>query len=219
MKILNLYAGIGGNRTLWGDDHDITAVENDPDVAYVYHKRFPGDDVVIADAHSFLLHNYKDFDFIWSSPPCITHSRLNLAMKSDRYRKGIVRYPDMNLWAEIIFLKHYGFRAAWVVENVIPYYEPLVTPTATIGRHLFWSNLPLRSESRPAGQIENYNRLEFCKKFSVDPELLKGFKGNKPRQLLRNCVDPQLGGAILDLTLGKKQEQRHQLALDLGAEI
>lgn len=29
MKILNLYAGIGGNRKLWtpnGDEHDITAV-------------------------------------------------------------------------------------------------------------------------------------------------------------------------------------------------
>lgn len=28
MKILNLYAGIGGNRKLWPDDHEITAVEN-----------------------------------------------------------------------------------------------------------------------------------------------------------------------------------------------
>ena len=27
MKILNLYAGIGGNRKLWGDEHEITAVE------------------------------------------------------------------------------------------------------------------------------------------------------------------------------------------------
>lgn len=28
MKILNLYAGIGGNRKLWGDDHEVTVVEN-----------------------------------------------------------------------------------------------------------------------------------------------------------------------------------------------
>ena len=27
LKILNLYAGIGGNRKLWGNEHDITAVE------------------------------------------------------------------------------------------------------------------------------------------------------------------------------------------------
>jgi len=25
MKILNLYAGIGGNRKLWGNDHEITS--------------------------------------------------------------------------------------------------------------------------------------------------------------------------------------------------
>ena len=28
MKILNLYCGIGGNRRLWGNDHEVTAVEN-----------------------------------------------------------------------------------------------------------------------------------------------------------------------------------------------
>lgn len=32
MKILNLYAGIGGNRKLWGDIHHITAVELDPEL-------------------------------------------------------------------------------------------------------------------------------------------------------------------------------------------
>jgi DNA (cytosine-5)-methyltransferase 1 len=27
MKILNLYAGIGGNRKLWGDEYEVTAIE------------------------------------------------------------------------------------------------------------------------------------------------------------------------------------------------
>ena len=31
MKILNLYAGIGGNRKLWGDENEVTAIENNPD--------------------------------------------------------------------------------------------------------------------------------------------------------------------------------------------
>ena len=31
MKILNLYSGIGGNRKLWGDEHEVTAVENVPE--------------------------------------------------------------------------------------------------------------------------------------------------------------------------------------------
>lgn len=33
MKILNLYCGIGGNRKLWGDEHEITAVEFEPKIA------------------------------------------------------------------------------------------------------------------------------------------------------------------------------------------
>ena len=33
MNILNLYAGIGGNRHLWGDEHNITAVELNEKVA------------------------------------------------------------------------------------------------------------------------------------------------------------------------------------------
>lgn len=35
MKILNLYAGIGGNRKKWGDDHEITAVELDEEIAAI----------------------------------------------------------------------------------------------------------------------------------------------------------------------------------------
>ena len=39
MKILNLYAGIGGNRKLWGDGHDITAVQLVPEIGkYIFEK-------------------------------------------------------------------------------------------------------------------------------------------------------------------------------------
>lgn len=69
MKILNCYAGIGGNRKLWGDDHEITAVENDPDIAKIYQDFFPNDKVIVADAHQYLLDHFKEYDFIWSSPP------------------------------------------------------------------------------------------------------------------------------------------------------
>ena len=74
MKILNLYAGIGGNRKLWGDEHDITAVELDESIAKIYQDFFPNDTILIEDAHDYLLQNFKEFDFIWSSPPCPTHS-------------------------------------------------------------------------------------------------------------------------------------------------
>ena len=58
MKILNLYSGIGGNRKLWGDQHEITAVEYNEEIATVYKDYFPNDKVIIGDAHEFLLKNY-----------------------------------------------------------------------------------------------------------------------------------------------------------------
>lgn len=71
MKILNLYAGIGGNRKLWGDEHEITAVEYDPKIAEIYQKFFPNDKVIVTDAHQYLLEHFQEFDFIWSSPPVL----------------------------------------------------------------------------------------------------------------------------------------------------
>jgi len=73
MKILNLYCGIGGNRKLWGDEHEITAVEHDPNIAKIYQDFFPNDKMIVGDAHQYLLDHYKEFDFIWSSPPCPSH--------------------------------------------------------------------------------------------------------------------------------------------------
>jgi len=66
MKILNLYAGIGGNRALWGDEHQITAVEYDKKIADKYAILYPNDIVIVADAHQYLLDNYERFDFIWT---------------------------------------------------------------------------------------------------------------------------------------------------------
>ena len=82
MKILNLYAGIGGNRKLWRDV-DVTAVENDLQIANVYMDFFPDDTMVVGDAHQYLIDNFYKFDFIWSSPPCQTHSsfRKNICVK------------------------------------------------------------------------------------------------------------------------------------------
>ena len=76
MKILNIYAGIGGNRKLWGGEHEIIAVEHNPDIAAVYQDLYPNDTVIISDAHTYLLEHYKEFDFIWASPPCQSHSRI-----------------------------------------------------------------------------------------------------------------------------------------------
>ena len=137
MKILNLYACLGGNRYKWNevkDDIEVTAVELDPEIAKLYQERFPQDKVVVADAHQYLLDHYKEFDFIWSSPPCPTHSTFQITMKTKRKMK----YPDLKLYEEILFLKHF-YNGKYCVENVMPFYEPLIAAKKR-GRHLFWTN-------------------------------------------------------------------------------
>lgn len=151
MKILNLYAGIGGNRKLWSDEHEITAVEYDQKIADVYKEYFPNDTMIVADAHQYLLDHYKEFDFIWSSPPCPTHSITNHFLNA----QGIVRYPDMMLWQEIIFLKHFC-KVKFCVENVKSYYDPMFNPKA-IGRHYLWSNFIISSIEQPKKDIGRMN--------------------------------------------------------------
>lgn len=139
MKILNCYAGIGGNRKLWGDIHEITAVEYDSKIAAIYQDLFPNDTVIVGDAHEYLLNHYQEFDFIWCSPPCPTHSILNYSLNP----KGYVRYPDKVLYQEIILLKTF-FDGKYCIENVKSYYDPLIQPQIS-GRHYYWANFNIPS--------------------------------------------------------------------------
>ena len=197
MKILNLYAGIGGNRKLWGE-HEITSVEYREDIANVYRHYFPNDELIIDDAHKYLLDHYKEFDFIWSSPPCQTHSRARLwgFRNSDKVEQ---KYPDMKLYQEILFLKHY-FDGLWVVENVKPFYDPLIPPTAKLGRHLFWSNFYIPQTKIKEADINRGNRDEWSKLHGFD---LSDFKINSRKdQIYRNCVHPETGLHILNSAIG-----------------
>lgn len=184
MKILNLYAGIGGNRKLWPKEHEITAVEIKPEIAETYQKSFPEDQVIVGDAHQYLLEHYKEYGFIWSSPPCPTHSRVNYFLKAKR-----AVYPDMRLYEEIIFLENY-FKGKWVVENVIPYYEPLIRPYV-IGRHCFWSNFVLNRIDQPRDEIG-----KMCG---------KNQKAHDKTLEERNAINAELGLYILESAFNKKQ--------------
>ncbi len=202
MKILNLYAGIGGNRKLWGDEHEITAVEYDEATAEVYKSYFLNDTVIVTDAHQYLLDHHKEFDFIWSSPPCPTHSRLVMSNKT----KIKLEYPDMKLYQEIIFLKSFC-ESLFIVENVIPYYEPLIRPDVALHRHLYWCNFRISqfyvNNDRKHKNIE-YNHTVYG--FNVVESDI-----SDKRKALRNMVDPDLGLHILNCAQGifnsNKQEQ------------
>lgn len=199
MKVLNLYAGIGGNRKLW-KDVEVTAVELNPAIAAIYKRSFPKDKVIVADAHAFLIKHYREFEFIWSSPPCQSHSQL---MAIHNNRSYDARYPDLKLYEEIIFLKH-NHKGPWLVENVKPYYAPLVVPTFRMGRHLFWSNFPLRSDLRISVDPTRANNMKaLAHQLGMDcPERLKLPKGH-PEQIIRNCVHPEIGEVILKSAQGR----------------
>jgi len=205
MRILNLYAGIGGNRKLWGDQHEITAVEYKKDIAKVYQSFFPKDTVIVGDALDYLLKHFKEFDFIWASPPCPSHSVTNHFLKG----QNIYRLPDMTLYQQIIFLQTF-FDGKYVIENVIPYYDPLISPTAKLGRHLFWANFKIHKIDIDYVDIGTMNRKaskEAQRKAIIReaqiPELidlhgLKDFKIKNKRQVLRNCVLPEIGKHIFE---------------------
>ena len=204
MKILNLYAGIGGNRKLWGDKHEITAVEIDPKIAKIYQDFFPNDKVIVMDAHKYLLEHFKEFDFIWSSPPCPSHSRLRktFSFANDKIRKREPIYPDMKLYQEILFLKHY-FKGGWVVENVIAFYEPLIKPQE-IQRHWFWCDFILSNkkiigkDNIQFGRIKQYEKIQG---FNLDK-----YRNIDKRTILRNCVRPELGLHIFKMAFKDQQK-------------
>jgi len=194
VKILNLYAGIGGNRKLWSG-HNVTAVEYDPDIAHIYQDFFPEDKVVVGDAHAYLEEHYKEFDFIWSSPPCPTHSRMNFLIG----QRGIkMRFPNMKLYEEILFLKHF-FKGKWVVENVRSYYDPLIRPQE-IQSHYFWANFLIPETGRSREKVRNDKGQTLAIKMTQQGFQINNFYNYKrdKRTLLNNCVEPELGKHILE---------------------
>ena len=201
MKVLNLYACLGGNRLLW-DNCEVTAVELDPELARLYQERFPNDKVIITDAHQYLLDHYKEFDFIWSSPPCPTHSKVRFSQHTKE--SHIPKYADMKLYQEIIFLDNY-FKGKYVVENVIPYYEPLI-PAKKRGRHLYWTNflLPTDINERKEGKgIISITGDEVKKLSEFHNYDFNKYKGTQRRdKIARNLVDYEVGKTIFDTARG-----------------
>ena len=200
MKVLNLYACLGGNRYKW-TDCEVTAVELDEEAARLYQERFPNDAVIVADAHQYLLEHFKEFNFIWSSPPCQSHSKVRTTQKNRENFKFI--YPDLKLYEEIIFLDNF-YDGKFVVENVIPYYEPLISAQKR-GRHLYWTNfiLPNDINERKLDGIlcSMNNEIQTLSKFH-DYDFTK-YKGKQRLdKMARNLVDYEAGLTIFNTARG-----------------
>ena len=198
IKVLNLYAGIGGNRKLWRDC-EVTAVELNPEIASIYQDFFPDDKVIVADAHNYLLEHYEDFDFIWTSPPCQSHTRMRHLSMVRGYKP---KFPDMKLYEEIIFLKTW-FKGKYVVENVIPYYKPYENPKI-VDNHCFWTNFNIISSKKwDRGirskdlEVKQKDRGLDLSKYDVDSRL--------KRDMINNCVKDSVGLMIFECSQNQKQ--------------
>jgi DNA (cytosine-5)-methyltransferase 1 len=210
LKVLNLYAGIGGNRKLW-KNAEITAVEINQELADIYKGFYPDDEVVVGDAIDYLTKNYKKFDLIWASPPCQTHSKMRyLASKRGDYQ---AKLPDLSLYSLIIFLQHFCKDKLWVVENVCPYYKPLIEPQIKLDRHLFWSNFFIKIEEFIKPEVKHNKVTGKTDRFGISLEGVK--MKHRKDQIIRNCVNPELGLHILNCAL--KSEEVKQEAMQSEA--
>ena len=202
IRVLNLYAGLGGNRLLW-KNVKVVAVEINRQIAECYSEMFPDDEVIVTDAREFLLDNYSKFDFIWASPPCTSHSRARFwASKGKKYKPV---YPDFSLYEMIVFLQHFR-KKPWVVENTVPYYKPLIKPTVKIGRHYFWSNFRIsKIDIQGSDMVETSKIEEILKSKGLPVEIymkvLKKIRGMRKDRLVRDMVRPEIGKHILDEAL------------------
>ena len=204
IKVLNLHAGIGGNRKSWDSDKiEVIAVEFNEEIAGVYKKFYPRDKVIIDDAKDYLVKHWREFDFIWASPPCQTHSKMRyLASKRGSYD---AKLPNLELYEFVLFLKHFCKDKLWVVENVVPYYEPLIKPTGKLGRHLIWSNFEFEEKEIKDSNIKHNKVSSNSEKYGIT---LKDIKMKQRKdQIIRNCVNPELGKHLFDSAFNNKKEE------------
>lgn len=198
IKVLNLYAGIGGNRKLW-ENVEVTAVEYKQEIADIYKHFFPQDKVLITDAHQYLLEHFNEFDFIWSSPPCPSHSIVRKITCGENLQNKPI-FPNMKLYEEILFLQGYC-KKNWCVENVISWYDPLIKPFVS-GSHYFWSNFVI-PDFKTDSREHDSKIIKLEKRKGFDLSQFKTLTDKK--LLLRNCVEPELGLQIFNSAFKEKQ--------------
>ena len=100
----------------------------------------------------------------------------------------------MGLYQEIILLKHFHkLGSKFVVENVKPYYKPLIEPTAKLHRHYFWANFPI-SDFEVTNKRKHSDIVGSTTVYGVN---IKDTNIKNKRKSLRDMVDPELGLHIL----------------------
>jgi DNA (cytosine-5)-methyltransferase 1 len=120
-------------------------------------------------------------------------------------RKSKATYPDMKLYQEIILLEHF-FKGKYVVENVIPFYEPLI-PAKKRNRHLYWTNFNLPNDLN-GRKKNNFIQSKVSDLSEFHDYDFKKYKGNQRMdKIARNLVDYEAGKIIFETALGIIRKQ------------
>jgi DNA (cytosine-5)-methyltransferase 1 len=107
----------------------------------------------------------------------------------------------MSLYQEILLLNNFHRKdQKFVIENVKPYYEPLIKPDFILQRHIFWSNFNV-----PKIEFnDNRKHMNITANSIVYDYDLSKYKHKNKRKLLRNMVNPEIGKYILDIAATNK---------------
>jgi DNA (cytosine-5)-methyltransferase 1 len=205
LKILNLFCGIGGNRLKW-TNCEVTAIDLDSEICDLYQKRFINDKVICGDAFQFFEDHWEEYDVIWASPPCQTHSR-------QQYRQKEKVLPDFRLYSLIKFCQLWVKDKIWVIENV-EVIDEVIPHTFKVNRHLFWSNLVIPSKTfeklyNPPnyigkdGKKHNGGLSDLSIAELLELHQMEDFNHKEKRSILRNCVDYRIGEYILNYIQSK----------------
>jgi DNA (cytosine-5)-methyltransferase 1 len=213
MKVMNAYCGLGGNRAAWPDYVKVTAIDTNEECLRVYADRFPQDEIVLDDAHSYILDHHEEYQdgLLWTSPPCQSHGRM---MKASRH--DTKKYFDASLWQEIVLLQHFH-TGKWVVENTRSYYEPLY-PAQSVGRHQFWANFLIRAQDVHMpddfiflGTVADTQKLKDFHNCQYEGNIYmpdgNGGKNHCPGQALRNMVPYQVGLDVFNSAMDDSQQE------------
>ncbi len=188
-------------------------VDSDPVICKIYQELYPNDTVIVGDVNDHFRKHSDEYGFAWFSPPCQPNTRLVIA-NWGRYG-NIPPIPNFDQVYGIQPWLKKCFKGSWVIENVIPWYEPPYKPMVNLGRHLFWSNfiIPHKKFKENRIAIDKILLPELAKFQKVDLEWLKSFKfphwtknHDVYRTILRNMVNKKIGKYILNCAVKPKQK-------------
>ena len=199
LKILDLFCGLGGVARGFqtflienGIDFEYYAIDVDDRILKAHKVLNPRSIVIKRDAYSFSDEELCNYDFIWASPPCETHSIVGT------WRRKISVDPDMRLYELIDRL--YDLGKPFVVENVKPYYKPPIRPTSRANRHVLWSNLeipPIKVNLPTFTSVKNkIDTLARYHEIHDKVNKVRKILGGKTRDCLRDMVHWRVAYAI-----------------------